>query len=372
MQNGYQGVCTAARNCRTGGGRNRVQPLVCSGRGRERTVCCVNWYQPQPTTSFTTFPPTRPTPRRRPVYPQSSCEPVSPQLTAPKIGRKAWDKCVEYQERFVYPCVKSVDFSDDMVRARRCYHSTEDLVVGGLNASKREFPHMVLLGFGSSPQTASWACGGSIISERFILTAGHCTSMNRTSVGFVLLGVLDKRQRVDMSQVYRIRRIIKHPGYRSPSKYNDIALLETENDMRLSEDAVPACLHIDTRVDDERAIATGWGATAYKGDNSDSLQKVTLRRFPDHECMAKYPPKRNLENGFDPKTQLCYGDRYESKDTCQGDSGGPLQLSAGRINCMYTIVGVTSFGNECGSPGMPGVYTRVSAYVSWIEGIVWN
>lgn len=38
---------------------------------------------------------------------------------------------------------------------------------------------------------------------------------------------------------------------------------------------------------------------------------------------------------------------------------------------MYEIIGVTSFGKQCGTPGTPGVYTRVYAYLTWIESIVW-
>ncbi|CAK1587425.1 unnamed protein product [Parnassius mnemosyne] len=363
--------------------RNGRQPLLCSIRGRERIVCCMNsWYQPRPTSyvprPVVTVPATpgnyypRPKPTtHRPHNTQNGCGPISPQLTAPKTGRKAWDKCIEYQEKLIYPCVRSAAFTDDMVRARRCYHSMDELIVGGLGAAKREFPHMVLLGLGSNPQTASWACGGTLISERFILTAAHCTMANRAYVSFALLGILNRSERINTSNLYRIKRIIKHPRYKSPSKYNDIALLETETEIKLSEDAVPACLPVDTTAPDEKAIATGWGATGYKGLNSDSLQKVILEKFPEYECKSKYPATRHLENGFDPNTQLCYGDRYESKDSCQGDSGGPLQLKNNKINCMYTVIGVTSFGNKCGIVGEPGVYTKVSAYVPWIESIVW-
>lgn len=55
----------------------------------------------------------------------------------------------------------------------------------------------------------------------------------------------------------------------------------------------------------------------------------------------------------------------------QGDSGGPLQVPTNsNPYCQYRVVGVVSFGPPCGI-GFPGVYTRVAAYVSWIESIVW-
>ena len=57
-----------------------------------------------------------------------------------------------------------------------------------------------------------------------------------------------------------------------------------------------------------------------------------------------------------------------------GDSGGPLQIyNIDSIKCMYTILGVTSYGHtNCGSAGVPGIYTRVSNYLDWIEAIVWK
>ena len=56
-----------------------------------------------------------------------------------------------------------------------------------------------------------------------------------------------------------------------------------------------------------------------------------------------------------------------------GDSGGPLQTKhfiGNTIDYYYTLVGVVSFGAGCATP-IPGVYTRVSEYLDWIEGIVW-
>lgn len=55
----------------------------------------------------------------------------------------------------------------------------------------------------------------------------------------------------------------------------------------------------------------------------------------------------------------------------QGDSGGPLQITSPNNDCVFYVVGITSFGKVCGAARSPGVYTRVSSFIPWIESIVW-
>lgn len=94
--------------------------------------------------------------------------------------------------------------------------------------------------------------------------------------------------------------------------------------------------------------------------------KVTLEMFDFPDCSSKYGTDILLNRGFLPVQQMCAGSRMEEKDTCQGDSGGPLQVYH-ELHCMYKLVGVTSFGRACGTPGDPGVYARVSKYINWLE-----
>ncbi|KAF9810214.1 hypothetical protein SFRURICE_019501 [Spodoptera frugiperda] len=98
---------------------------------------------------------------------------------------------------------------------------------------------------------------------------------------------------------------------------------------------------------------------------------VSLQKFTDELCQKNFPPHRLLKKGYNAETQLCYGDPDEPKDTCEGDSGGPLQVTSYLSKCLYSIIGVTSFGRACGYAGDAGMYTRVFHYVPWIESVVW-
>lgn len=81
------------------------------------------------------------------------------------------------------------------------------------------------------------------------------------------------------------------------------------------------------------------------------------------ECQRKYDAIAQIEVI---ESQLCASSPINA-DACQGDSGGPLQY---RINDTFYITGVVSFGISC-STSLPGIYTRVSSYIDWIENIVW-
>lgn len=69
---------------------------------------------------------------------------------------------------------------------------------------------------------------------------------------------------------------------------------------------------------------------------------------------------------------ICAGDSDGQKDSCEGDSGGPLvllaeQASTGQARMRYYQVGIVSFGLGCAVKGIPGVYTRVTRYLGWIN-----
>lgn len=178
----------------------------------------------------------------------------------------------------------------------------------------------------------------------------------------------DEAQPIDVKIIERIR----HYDYKIPAKYNDIALLKLERPVTFSQYVRPACLAESFAIPTEKVIATGWGRTEYAEMTSAHLQKVHLDLIPQPECNASYAPylSRNLRNGVVAETQFCAGSKLQ-RDTCQGDSGGPIQIYHSYVQCMYAVVGITSFGIRCAETGLPGVYTRVYPYIAWIESIVW-
>ncbi|KAL0809035.1 hypothetical protein ABMA28_012676 [Loxostege sticticalis] len=263
--------------------------------------------------------------------------------------------------------------------ASKCTYTSVKLIIGGEDANKGEFPHMAAIGWANFDGGYDFNCGGALISRQFVVTAGHCTWDSRArdpAPAVVRLGdqnidtaVNDGANPIDIP----IRNIHKHPSYKPPSKYHDIALLELATLVEFEDAIRPACLWTQDGFGDyQKAIATGWGVVdVVTKKTSKELQKVSLSLLKNEDCDPLLLNARNRNwAGFAPE-QMCAGELRGGKDTCQGDSGSPLQAASKANPCIFYVIGVTSFGRQCGKSGTPAIYTRVSSYIDWIESVVW-
>ncbi|EDS44979.1 serine protease [Culex quinquefasciatus] len=331
----------------------RGNPTKCGFINKVQVVCCPDGVQPRTTSSSTT----------------SATATLN---SHPKIA----EKCAEYGEAVYSKEYVSSPLGVDEPRLQRldkCGHKAVELIVDGEAAKSREFPHMALIGYGGVP-AVQYLCGGSLVSDRFVLTAGHCIiSQEHGPATVVRLGelALDSSNDEAFPEDFAVAELIPHPEYKQSSQYNDIALIKLDRRVIFSPYIRPICLPMGAELGNRRAIATGWGTIGYGDATSAILLKVVLDMFGHEECAPMFEANRKLKEGLRSESQMCAGSRNSSKDTCQGDSGGPLQIyNDENVYCTYTIIGVTSFGKYCGLAGSPGVYSRVYAYISWIENLV--
>lgn len=255
--------------------------------------------------------------------------------------------------------------------------SLDGKIYNGNDTALDQFPWMVLLEYRDKSGQNVLNCGGSLINQRYVLTAAHCVkgdiekvvgSLNR-----IRLGEYDINSEIDCigadcnNKVEEIgfEEVIPHPQYddKNNNRHHDIALIRLASDVELNDFIRPVCLPLPTTKQEistgAALIVAGWGRTLLA--RQSNVKKQLAVPVNDHDaCVQKFSSRKiNLIT-----SQLCAGGEF-AKDSCDGDSGGPLMRQA--FKKRWYLEGVVSFGNRCGLEGWPGVYTRVADYIDWIQ-----
>ncbi|XP_011160046.2 serine protease snake [Solenopsis invicta] len=275
-------------------------------------------------------------------------------------------KCQEFIEELAGVIwVSSLDGSKPSATkvVKNCEGTVNQLVIGGEETRPGEFPHMVALGQ-LFPQFELF-CGGTLISHTWVLTAAHCTHGNSGGPTHARIGFHKLTDTAGITVA--IKRSIRHPDYEPPAMYADIALILLMNPVTFSKFIRPACLYQQYSILPRQAWVSGWGVTEYSGELSDSLQKGQVNLVDNLQCRQKYGTSRAVPYGVT-LTMVCASGI--KNDTCEVYFEGPLQIIHSNSKCVFQIIGVTSFDEGC-AMGIPGVYTRVSHYIQWIEENVW-
>ncbi|KAF0290610.1 Serine proteinase stubble [Amphibalanus amphitrite] len=197
-------------------------------------------------------------------------------------------------------------------------------IVGGKNAPFGSFPWQVSVRrtsfFGLS---TTHRCGGALLNEQWVATAGHCVDDLVLSQIRIRVGEYDFGS-VQEPFPYQERNAagkFVHPKYNFYSFEYDLALVKLERPVDLAPNVHPICLPgNDDRLVGENATVTGWGRLSEGGTLPSILQ--------------------------------------------QGDSGGPLQVRG--KDGRWFLAGIISWGIGCAEPNLPGVCTRISKFTDWV------
>ncbi|KAJ8710991.1 hypothetical protein PYW07_008233 [Mythimna separata] len=258
------------------------------------------------------------------------------------------------------------DFIENVIK-RESEANSGSRIVSGWEAQPGQHPHHAALRM-VSPIGGVSACGGSIVSKEWVVTAAHCTAGRQTIV--VRGGVVSL---TNPEYIFESTEFYNHPQYNELQPLvvqpHDISLVKVPRPFvytrLLKNIRVQPSADAYRDYDGEQVYASGHGRTWTLGSTTEDLRWVYLRAISNDLC------GRTFVSGIIIETSICA--RYynvTSQSTCQGDSGGPLvHVSSDGVP---TLVGVTSFvaGGDFGChSGLPAGFVRPGPYLPWFKVI---
>ncbi|XP_027379105.1 serine protease 42-like isoform X1 [Bos indicus] len=236
-------------------------------------------------------------------------------------------------------------------------------ILGGHDSEEGKWPWQVSLRVRNRH-----VCGASLVTERWVLTAGHCI-LSRYQYS-VMMG--DRKLQGTLSGlVVPVSRVVVHPQFStSGTVKNDLALLRLRYPVNFTGVIQPICIPEKTfRVQaGTRCWVTGWGRKQeFEGPLvSEVLQEIDQYIMYYEKCNGLLQMALRTDKDLVQEGVIC-GYNSIGKDSCQGDSGGPLVC---QYSTTWVQVGIVSWGVGCGRNNTPGVYTETALYAKWLVAVV--
>ncbi|KAJ2442323.1 hypothetical protein IWW46_003087 [Coemansia sp. RSA 2440] len=246
---------------------------------------------------------------------------------------------------------------------------TNERIIGGQAAAANTFPSVVSIEIHNAG--SSGLCGGTLINDHTVVTAGHCmynyNTLKPEPPSAVQIGFgsnnLTQQTHVKAQEIYL------HPQFDPTNTSNDIALVIINPINVFNESVKPAVIYNGELPQGLELVAVGWGLTSASGtsdDLPDQLQQTFIVVGERAEC-RKLIPDYESSNG----PQICTQNSLKpGADTCQGDSGTGVFVTN---NGTTFLAGLTSFGASpegdptCALNNGLAVYTHVFYYREFLE-----
>jgi secreted trypsin-like serine protease len=239
-------------------------------------------------------------------------------------------------------------------------------IVGGKAASIAEFPSLAFIE--AADKENRFACTGTVIAPRVILTAAHCVEDLQGKGGFtpsrnyaVATGASNPFE-APKENIARVTATHVFPDFDPGNLHGDAAILVLADPSAAPPIAIATSADSTLYEGGAQVQLAGWGLM--RGNSTSPPHQLraaaTVLQAPSF-CQRKTRP---YYQPYSPAAQMCTLDPpAKATGGCYGDSGGPA--IAQRPDGSFVEVGITSTGGPMCNPKLPNVLTRTDSISTW-------
>ncbi|XP_070489969.1 uncharacterized protein [Chironomus tepperi] len=271
---------------------------------------------------------------------------------------------------FIFPLFRSLNLTTSSNSCGKAITGVGN-IVGGMHIPRGSFPWIAALVF----STGNYFCGGTLISNRKVLTAAHCIQDKQEKIPkspgqfLILLGIHDLKTSIEIGRIpYAIQKVNIHPDWNplTVSFDADIAVLVIERDITFNEYIQPICMPKSNINDIKTGLIVGYGKSEDEKKIHENIPKII--NTPIHTNEHCFLNNLNLVKISSERT-FC-GGSGTGVGACRGDSGNGLYVTDGNAYYLRGIVSSSIIGGRYGCDvDTYAVFTDVTKYVDWIDGV---
>ncbi|VFV37289.1 low quality protein: polyserase-2 [Lynx pardinus] len=202
-----------------------------------------------------------------------------------------------------------------------CGVASQARITGGSSAAAGQWPWQVSITY-----DGTHACGGSLVSEQWVLSAAHCFPREHVKEDYeVKLGAHQLDSYTPEAEVRTVAQVISHSSYHQEGSQGDIALLRLSSPVTFSRYIRPICLPAANASfpNGLQCTVTGWGHVAPSVSllAPRQLQQLEVPLISRETCNCLYNiDAKPEEPHFIQQDMLCAGYVKGGKDACQSSS----------------------------------------------------
>nr|CAD7459489.1 unnamed protein product [Timema tahoe] len=231
----------------------------------------------------------------------------------------------------------------------------EGRIISGTTAARGQIPWQAFVILGGSG-----LCGGSLISNLWVLTAAHCAQ--GVSTFAITLGATSRTAAQTGTVTQTVRSAIVHSNYNPNTITNDIAVIRLNSAVASTSFITPVRLprfsQASTTFAGSAARVSGFGRIS-----STTTATSAVLLFADVSVITNAVCANTFGTSIQSSNICTLG--TSGRSPCNGDSGGPLVIQ--EADGAFTEVGVVSFGRANCPANAPAAFVRVTSYLQWLS-----